>query len=452
MSHFTLGYSASSPVESFFSAFKRALGDEPKSFAGIVQAHVKKDRDKHEQERRTMVNLSIISNDTELVKYRSDAANCCAKVFSHKVTEKFEVTNQQAQNYIAHKMSMLSPDQIMRGVTIAHKVTRRVAKDPSNIPPLRIVEEIDGIKYCSCCEALNSGQPDRHIQCVLGGAFVENQFHQHFKITKDIEVDEVDTPSLSQTQEITPLQARVGDVYDVELSPSDNVADMRNDMEGDVDNTPTFGSTTLSEDLPLQSQSDVRRPQFKKKKLESSEKYNGILEEARQIANIASQDTDTSYNKIINLLRYIRTNMQNEGEEELKVATADYRGFKTSEENSSCWVNENSNGDGIGDATILSPTQKRTSGSMSTSRKRSSVETAVRKKLKGSKEKRICSLCGEMGHDRSNQECPARKLGTRLTKTTWDRLHSVMKLSVPLSDVYLDPVLPSDAKQLKIDG
>ena len=43
-------------------------------------------------------------------------------------------------------------------------------------------------------------------------------------------------------------------------------------------------------------------------------------------------------------------------------------------------------------------------------------------------------------------------MGTPLTKTTWDRLHSVMKLSVPLSDVCLYPVLPSDAKGLKIDG
>ena len=59
------------------------------------------------------------------------------------------------------------------------------------------------------------------------------------------------TPSLSQTLEITPLQATVGEVYDFQLSPSDNVADMMNDMEGDVDNTPTFGSTTLSKDLPL---------------------------------------------------------------------------------------------------------------------------------------------------------------------------------------------------------
>ena len=103
MSHFTLGYSASSPVEGSFSAFQRALGNEPKSFAGVVQAHVKKDRDNHDQERRTMVNLSIISNDTQLVQDRSDAANSCAKVFSHKVTEKSEVTNQRAQNYIADK-------------------------------------------------------------------------------------------------------------------------------------------------------------------------------------------------------------------------------------------------------------------------------------------------------------------------------------------------------------
>ena len=57
-----------------------------------------------------------------------------------------------------------------------------------------------------------------------------------------------------------------------------------------------------------------------------------------------------------------------------------------------------------------------------------------------------------MGHDRSNRECPVRKMGNCLTKTMWDRLHSVMKLSLPLSDVCVDPVVPSDTKGLKIHG
>jgi hypothetical protein len=46
LEHFTIGYEASLPVEGSFSAFQRALGDESKSFTGVVQPHVQKDLDK----------------------------------------------------------------------------------------------------------------------------------------------------------------------------------------------------------------------------------------------------------------------------------------------------------------------------------------------------------------------------------------------------------------------
>ena len=190
LEHFTLGYEASSPVEGSFSSFKRALGSEPKSFAGVVQEHVKKDIEKTQMERRRLVNASIRAHDSTLKSARSDAANQCAQVFSEDTTEKFELANQDAQDYVCVEIGTLSEEQIQRGVSRAHSVSRRVHVG-TNPPPPRIVEEINGIKYCSCLKDKNSGCPDKHIQCVLGGAFVKEQFNPHWKLATDVEEAEV---------------------------------------------------------------------------------------------------------------------------------------------------------------------------------------------------------------------------------------------------------------------
>ena len=101
LEHFTVGYEASSPVEGSFSAFQKALGDAPKSFTGVVQCHVQKDIEKIREEKRTLVNLQMLSTDETLLEKRSDPAKECAKFYSHVTTERFEIDNQEAQNYEA---------------------------------------------------------------------------------------------------------------------------------------------------------------------------------------------------------------------------------------------------------------------------------------------------------------------------------------------------------------
>ena len=44
----------------------------------------------------------------------------------------------------------------------------------------RIVEDIGGKLFCSCHVDVNSGEPCRHIQCILGGCFKKQQFNDHW--------------------------------------------------------------------------------------------------------------------------------------------------------------------------------------------------------------------------------------------------------------------------------
>ncbi|KAL7484244.1 hypothetical protein ACHAW6_009893 [Cyclotella cf. meneghiniana] len=55
--HYRLGYKASSPVESPLPAYQHALDGASRSFLGIVQVHVKKNKDKAKDECHLNVNL-----------------------------------------------------------------------------------------------------------------------------------------------------------------------------------------------------------------------------------------------------------------------------------------------------------------------------------------------------------------------------------------------------------
>ena len=103
LDNFTVDMEASLIVEGSFSAFHRFLDGIPHSFAGTVQQHVKKDNDKHAEERRAFVQSNLISFDEHIRDERSDAANECGEIFSHKITQRFPETNLEAQNYANEK-------------------------------------------------------------------------------------------------------------------------------------------------------------------------------------------------------------------------------------------------------------------------------------------------------------------------------------------------------------
>ncbi len=431
LEHFTVGYEASSPVEGSFSAFHRALGDESKSFTGVVQTHVQKDLDKTKEEGRTLINLRMLATDEILLEQRSDPAKECALEFSHKITENFEITNQNSQNYEYTELS-LTPNLIARGITLAHSVSRRglLATATEIPPPPRTVYEINGIKYCACLEDVNKGEPCRHIQCILGGKFVSAQFNQHFSIATDV-------PVASRVKYITEQDAQLQlDEHDDSMDTGDDVAQM--------DGVGTFiiGQEDSSViDLPSQSLSQVTRHAPKKtKKLTSMEKYNVILNEAKVLASIVSADKSTLFSKAKTILKFVRTNIQNMGGEEIKAATSDYLGIKGPTLESVDTYGE------INENEVLAPVLKRTAGATGLKRKKSCVETATT-----SNTGHACSLCREKGH--KINKCPrGSRIGVRLTEKTW-----VDKMAlVPFVDIIdmslIDPVIPSDARALQIIG
>jgi len=107
---------ASSIVEGSFSAFHRFLGGIPHSFAGTVQQHVKKDEDKHAEERRDFVKSNLRPYDEQVRADRTDAANDCAQFFSHIITDRFSETNLDAQNYANERIEFCTEEQLSRNV------------------------------------------------------------------------------------------------------------------------------------------------------------------------------------------------------------------------------------------------------------------------------------------------------------------------------------------------
>lgn len=426
LEHFTGGHEASSPVEGSFSALQRAIGDSPKSFVGVVQAHVKKDKEKTEQEERQLINAQIRAQDVSMKKLRSDAANACAEVYSELITNKFEKTNQDAQDYVSSPIQPLNQDQIQRGVSVASHVHRRALMNTDNPPPPRIVEEIDGVKCCSCLKDINTGMPCPHIQCVNTGGFQSCQFSSHWKLESDVEQDLAVVP-VAPTAD-SALDDGNPDAMDISDFNVDKEFDANSDGIGDF-GLP-MGDVTMPE-LPPTSEL-VRRPMAKKKKIDSKEKYNNILQEAKQLANIASQEDVIVYTKLMAVLKWIRTNVQNRGGEEIVAASADYLGVKRSAANISQGEDQD----------VLAPILKKTAGATSTKRKKNCVENAVTKMLS-------CKFCG-CAH-KINKCDVANALGNRLTQKTWPMIEAVPELDEE-PPAFIDPVVPSDAMILQLVG
>jgi len=113
---------ASSIVEVSFSAFQRFVGSVPRSFAGGVQQHVKKDQEKLNEELALFVKSQLLPFDENTCNERTDAANKCATIYLHVVTDRFSETNIEAQNYEKTKVLNISLDQHASGVTSAYSV------------------------------------------------------------------------------------------------------------------------------------------------------------------------------------------------------------------------------------------------------------------------------------------------------------------------------------------
>ncbi|KAL7503363.1 hypothetical protein ACHAXN_001167 [Cyclotella atomus] len=101
MENLTLGYQASSTAESSFSAFKRSVGDQPKSFVGVVQTHMKKDKDKMNEERKAVAYRKVEMHNSSVNANYSDGANQCHQIYSYKISEIFHQNKLQSLDYVA---------------------------------------------------------------------------------------------------------------------------------------------------------------------------------------------------------------------------------------------------------------------------------------------------------------------------------------------------------------
>ena len=297
------------------------------------------------------------------------------------------------------------------------------------LPPPRIVEEINSVKFCSCWKDRNRGQPCRHIQCVLGGAFLKEQFSAHWEVPTDIIKEARVVHRVSNQDALddfmhNDMQDDNADDKGIEDSADANIPN---------DGVGVFAVPLAQATMPLNDPADpVRRPQVRKKKLDSKQKFTNIMQEAKQLASIASQDNHETYGKTLSIMKWIRSNIQNLGGKEIIAATADYMGIERSATNS------------YEDTTILPPVAQRTAGSTSGKRKRSSVEQSVM-----SGKTKCCRFCSE-AHTIAG--CAAvKQFGVRLTQRTWDLLKSVPDL-VEQMPTREDQCVPSDAQILQIIG
>ena len=371
-----------------------------------MQGHVKENKDKLAKEKRLVVNLQMLPNDKTLLEQRSDPAKECAKIFSHATTEKFEIANQDSQNYTCEEMT-LTEDQLNRGVTCAHSVTRRTLAGKDDPPPPRVVEEINSIKYCSCKKDVNRGEPDKHIQCVLGGAFDKLQFNDHFKLSVNVPIAPRNVVSRSDILEDSEDENGDIDIVQCEdgtSTPLDdhNEVNMLGLEEGAADEGDGVGefvsdyvgmAGTSNIELPSQSLSKVtRHARSKTKKMTGMDKYNAIMDEAKLLAGIVSQEKSKDFAKARNVLKFVRTNIQNMGGDVLVAAASDYLGLKNQKKSTA------SNADKYGllnDEEILAPVLKKSAGRTSTKRKNPSTEGNAGTT---SNDGHACSLCSLKGH------------------------------------------------------
>lgn len=453
--HFTAGYESSSPVEGSFSAFQRYIGDQPTSFVGVVQSHVRKDREKLQEERVFTNRDNIARTDPRTVSQRTDAENECAMLFSSKTTEFFEKTNRNSQNYESKAVS-ISPTQLEQGATEVHEVSRRAAADVNNPPRPRVVMKINGVFRCSCKKDINWGRPCDHIQCVLGGAFSEqhfcNQWRKRDSVVEDPAVGGGPDLHIQHSTNIATVTANGNNLNhmlsgDSSSSFDGNIGTLDNESFSDGvgrvgDGVGVFVTEYAPSANTSTSTGTLHSNKRRKTKLDHTKKYNLLLEEGKQIASIVSSENEDNFYKTIGLLKWLRSNIQNKTAYEVKVACADY--LKIDLSSSSTSTDDAMSGDVGVTNKVLAPVLKRPAGSMSTKRRKNCVEVSVVKRGV------TCKFCVLIGHTIKN--CPhAAAIGRRITKATWMAVMGTVSLvdgkNMPSE---LDIVVPSDALGLQI--
>ena len=174
---------------------------------------------------------------------------------------------------------------------------------------------------------------------------------------------------------------------------------MDGNFEMSQDTTATeavfYGNLSL-EPAPLLTQ-DLNIP--RKKKLTSTQMYNNITSKAQLIADVDSSDGHQSYNKVMCLLIFLRSNLQNHTEAQIQSAATLYLGIGE-----------------ITDMDDIEPSSKRrTQGSVSNQHKKISIEVHNFAKEK------TCGFCFKKGQNK--QTCPtALVIGKRLTAGLWSML------------------------------
>lgn len=455
--HFTAGYESSSPVEGSFSSFQRYVGDDPLSFVGVVQRSCRKDREKLQEERVFTNRDNISRTDPRTVSQRSDAENECATLFSSKATEYFEVTNKNSQNYSSESVAVTTT-QSDQGATEVHEVRRRVVADTNNPPRPRNVMKINGVLVCGCKLDINWGMPCDHIQCVLGGAFLEHQFSNHWRKRDDV----VEDPTVGKERDLhSTITASVddeengnednGDFFTESSSrDDDDAADVMNGLtefdevgndsggDGGIGVFVTDYATTRTS-----SSSGAAPNKRRKRKLDHTGKFNLAQEEGTQIADIIANEKEDTFYKMLGVLRWLRCNIGNKSETEIKAVCADYMmGIDLSSTSNAS--NSADDGDKGVPTKMLAPLSKRGAGSMSTKRFKNCVE-----KSQG-KAQTTCKFCYLLGHTIKN--CTkASQIGVRLTKANYvAKMGTVSVIDRTNLPSQLDSVVPSDALGLQI--
>jgi len=440
--HFTAGYKSSSPVEGSFSAFQNGLGGSPESFVGVVQTSVRKDVEKLREEQLSIVKQQMVKLQQSIFDDENDSHKQCAAVFSLHITEKLKNRNSQSLNYDCLSLDPISEMYQEMGATNVYEVKRRSSQQSKP----RIVWEIDGVLYCSCLSDINEGCPCSHIQCVRRGAFCDKQFSDHWRIC-----DSVDVAPVVEHLKSTEDGNEFGDL------------DGHGNVDGTIDNGAIDGGAKTDgvgvfveeyaaingsaqqvdtmEKVPATAKSVVSQTYkkvAKKKKLNSTAKYNLVLQESKHLATIVSAENEEKFEKAMVVLKFLRSNIQHKSATAIIAASADYLGVSQPNMAST---------DGLDSQTVHAPLLQRTEGASSTKRKRNCVEKAVTKTRA-----RSCKWCHNIGHTITN--CPSGKsIGKRVTVGSWEaEMGSVARVSANNMPQHFDPMVPKDAIGLQITG
>ena len=185
-------------------------------------------------------------------------------------------------------MTDLSEEQLRDGVVKDWSVHCSSCINTDNPPPLHFVEDKYGVLYYSCKKDVNRGRPDKHIYCVLGGAFSEKQFHTNWKIATYVDKSDI----VPMAEEDVAEEVNGGNVDLIGGDMGVFVAEY-SILARDI---------TVENSMPAAGGTAVRHPRVaSKKNLTSVQNYNIILEEAKQLASIVSQEKLELFGKVKNI-------------------------------------------------------------------------------------------------------------------------------------------------------